>query len=177
MVEKEKKELIFKGKTYTSYYQLEKVMGIHRTTIKYRHEKIGIPIDEVADYVAPPRIERFKGNMINLIASDSGSKKEKRKDFDMNEIIEYPETPQLYFSDSDPKRTSDSEKTYEKWLLGAPDILILREKNLHNTKLEELNESEKNSFFYASTYHEEAKSKSENALNIINSVMEKRKIN
>lgn len=150
-------------------------MGVHRTTIKYRHEKIGIPLDEVPDYVAPPRIERFKGKMINLVANDSDAKSKKVVE-DFKAVIEYPETPQLYYSDSDSKRTSDSEKEYEKWLSEAPSVLILREKHLHSIKLEELNRSEQNGFFYASTYHEEAKSKTKNALKIIDYVMDKRKI-
>lgn len=166
------KELIFRGEIYSSYYQLEKVMNINRKTIKYRHEKLGIPLDGVPDYVTIPLQERWNGKRLEFTRTKE--KQKEMNELDYKNIIEYPEAPQIYFSSIHPQKINDSIAKYKNWLINAPETLVLREKNIYQVKLNNLKERENEKFFFASTYHEEEKKKAENALQTINIVLKER---
>ncbi|MBC2242223.1 hypothetical protein [Listeria booriae] len=167
-LEEEERILEYRGQRYTSYYQLEKVMGINRKTIQYRHEVKGLPLEEVPDFSAGNAIDRFGDKRIIHVSC------KKKTLANWNEVIEYPENPQLHFSGSDPEKTAISIEKYQKWLEDAPEVLILRERYIQQIRFQELQESEKSKYFYASTYHEEAKTTAEKAIEIVNEILNER---
>lgn len=163
---------IFKGEKYSSYYQLEKAMGIPRKTIQYRHETIGIPIDDIPDFKPKPHIERF-GKKVYF-----PQRKQKNKDveYELKQIIEYPNSPDFYIDSSNQDRTEERKEKYTEWLINAPETLIKRELRIYEGDLQKLLEEEENQYFYASTHHEDEKEKAEIAIQIIHEVIEKREI-
>lgn len=163
------KSYTFKGEEYSSYYQLEKVMGIPRKTIQYRHEVIGIPIDEVPDFKPKPPIERFGKKNYFPVSKSKGTEDE------LKQIIEYPKAPDFHI-DSNQERTEEGKAKYAEWLLNAPEALLQRELRIYEVDQERLLAEEENKYFYESTYHEEEKKKTETAIQIIHDIAAKREI-
>lgn len=145
-------------------------MGIPRKTIQYRHETIGIPLDDVPNFKAKPLIERFGEKRY---FPDRKSKNKNIED-ELKQIIEYPKSPDLYIDSSNEERTAESKEKYVEWLMDAPKTLLQRELRIYEEALNGLLAEEENKYFYASTYHEEEKEKSEIAIQIIRDVLEKR---
>lgn len=167
------KDYIFKGKRYSSYYQLEKIMGIPRKTIQYRHETIGIPIDDIPDFKAKPPIERFGEKRY---FPERKQNKSVEVEDELKRIIEYPDSPNFYIDSNNQDRTEERKEKYMEWLMSAPPTLIKRELRIYEGDLRGLIEEEENQYFYASTYHEDEKEKAEIAIQIIHEVIEKREI-
>lgn len=167
------KDYIFKGKRYSSYYQLEKIMGIPRKTIQYRHETIGIPIDDIPDFKAKPPIERFGEKRY---FPERKQNKSVEVEDELKRIIEYPDSPDFYIDSNNQDRTEERKEKYTEWLMSAPPTLIKRELRIFEGDLRRLIEEEENQYFYASTYHEDEKEKAEIAIQIIHEVIEKREI-
>lgn len=169
-----KKEYIFKGESYSSYYQLEKVMKIPRKTIQYRHEVIGLPLDEVPEYQPKPPIERLGDKRFYPVP-----KREKSNDEEHKKIIEYPKAPSLYLEQKDTEEERETKKNeYRAWLIHAPDTLIRRELSINEKDLTALIEEEKKTYFYGSfmyeEMHEEMKDSAEETIKIIRSVLEEK---
>lgn len=162
--------LWYKGHEYTSYYQLEKVMGIPRRTIQYRHETLSIPLDDVPNFKPKPLIERF-GQKVYF-----PEKKKSNGSVDVETIIEYPRAPSVYVGVNESK-IQESLDSYKNWLNEAPEILILREQHMFKTELELLQEKEKDKWFYASNLHDVEKKSKSATLDLIHDIMEKRQIN
>ncbi|HCT2561778.1 TPA: hypothetical protein OT928_002347 [Enterococcus faecalis] len=162
-----KKVFVFQGNEYTSYYQLEKVMGIARRTIQYRHEVKGIPIDEVPNFVPSPPEARFgkKVYFPNKLENNKHIEDELKK------IVEYPKEPILYIGE-DREREKESKKKYISWLKEAPKTLIKRELRISEEELRHLIDREKGKYFYATTLHENEKSLIEQRIAIIKQVSE-----
>lgn len=160
----------FKGETYSSYYQLEKVMGIPRKTIQYRHEIIGLSIDDIPDFKPKPLIERF--------GEKKYFPKPKGEDIEneLKKIIEYPKSPEFHIDSNNEDRTKERKEKYAKWLINAPKTLIHRELRIYEGDLKVLLEEEKNQYFYASTHHEEEKEKAEIAIQIIHDILDEREL-
>ncbi|HFD1725297.1 TPA: hypothetical protein QFM54_001870 [Enterococcus faecium] len=163
------KELVYQGVSYSSYYQLEKIMGVSRRTIQYRHEKIGIPLDEVPSYVAKPPMERL--GIKPSLANKNENKRTTKVD-ELQAIIDYPKAPEIYIGE-DEKRVKESLESYKKWLSEAPKTLALREQKLYQTELNLLIKEENEKWFYASTLHESQKKAKILALEAIKDVERK----
>lgn len=159
---------IFKGEKYSSYYQLEKVMGIPRKTIQYRHEVIGIPIDDIPDFKPKPLIERFGEKRYFPATKDEDIQAE------LQEIIEYPKSPEFHIDENNADRTEKSKEKYVDWLIDAPKTLLKRQLSIYERDLKALLEEEKKQYFYASTYHEEEKEKANITIKIIRDILDKR---
>lgn len=112
-----------------SYYQLEKEMGIPRKTIQYRHEKIGIPLEDVPNFVPSSPSERLGISSANKI----DRKDDNTKNIDQ-EIVLYPEAPHFDFESSSDE-TKEKLKLYIIWFREAPTVLLLREKQIIKTRL------------------------------------------
>lgn len=165
-----KKEYIFKGESYSSYYQLEKVMKIPRKTIQYRHEVIGLPLDEVPEYKPKPPIERLGDKRFYPVP-----KHEKSNDEELKKIIEYPKAPNLYLEEKDTEEEKETKKNeYRAWLIHAPETLIKRELNINKNALNDLLEEEKKPYFYGSIFHNENKESVDEAIKIVSSVLEEK---
>lgn len=160
---------IFQGERYSSYYQLEKVMDIPRKTIQYRHETIGLDLDDVPGYEPLPPIERL-GKKTYF-----PEKKSKNNDDELNKIIEYPKAPD-FFIDSSEERTEERKREYTSWLMEAPETLLKRELRINEKDLQELLNEEAKEYFYASTYHEDEKEKTRTAIDVIQQVIKEREI-
>ncbi|MDT0111610.1 hypothetical protein QJV45_14095 [Listeria booriae] len=160
---------VYQGKIYSTYYQLEKVMGINRRTIQYRHEKLGLTLDELIHYEPEPKINRLGDK--RFIPQ---KKKETPIFADYEAIIHYPKVPEWQVISNDQEKTEASKASYSEWLEEAPEVLVLREKIIYQKDLEKMLEEEKGKYFFASTYHEEAKQKIEIALALIENILEKR---
>ena len=135
----EKKEFIYNGKTFTSYYQLEKKMGISRKTIQYRHEKIGLPLEEIPYFIPKRPIDR-----LGVIQANKGIKEKSIEKNVEQDIILYPEAPEFDFGSSS-EETKGQIKLYIIWLREAPEALLLRELHISKTKLRNSNYTEINS--------------------------------
>lgn len=159
---KQRNKLYYNGEEYPSYYSLEKKMGINRKTIQYRHEKLGIPLEQVPDYVAKPPQERFGGKNIRS-----------RKNDEIENLITYPERPNLpdvYILSNEYKK---EKQRYIKWLSYAPEILLKREAYLINERRKELEQ------IYSETASEvsfKAKKANLMKLNVIRKVAKSRNI-
>lgn len=151
-------------------------MGIPRKTIQYRHEVIGLSIDEIPDFKPKPRIERF-GDKRMVFAPSENSTDKKFDDEELKHIIEYPRVPDFRFDSDDDESTEQEKKEYAEWIENAPEILIKRELFLNENELEDLIAGEKEIYFFASPFHEEKKQKAEAAIKIIRDIAIERKIN
>lgn len=169
-----KKKFMFKGKEYSSYYQLEKVMGIPRKTIQNRHEVIGIPIDEIPNFRPKPPLERFGDKRI--VFASSSSKKKKFNNEELKKIIEYPRVPDFRIDGNDEDRTEEEKRKYEKWIQDAPETLLKRELHLNKKDLARLLAGEKEIYFFPSPFHEEEKQTAEAAIKIIQGIAAERNI-
>lgn len=169
-----KKKFIFKGKEYSSYYQLEKVMGIPRKTIQNRHEVIGVPIDEIPNFRPKPPLERFGDKRV--VFASSKKKKFNNSDEELKKIIEYPRVPDFRIDGNDKERTEEETRKYEKWIQDAPEILLKRELHLNKEDLARLLAGEKETYFFPSPFHEEEKQTAEAAIKIIQDIAAERKI-
>lgn len=145
-------------------------MGISRKTIQYRHETIGIPLDEVPDFKPRPRIENFGDKRFVPVA------KKKNTEDELVQIIEYPKAPDFSIDSNDQERTEVIKGKYAEWLLNAPETLVKRELFIYKGVLERLLAEEEDKYFYASTYHEEEKEKTEGAIQIIRDIAGEREI-
>lgn len=161
-----KKVFIFQGNEYTSYYQLEKVMGISRRTIQYRHEVKGIPIDEVPNFIPIPPEKRF-GEKVYF----PSKRREEDIEIELKKIVDYPKEPTLYIG-GDEKRERESKNSYISWVKNAPEALINRELRIYEEELKHLIEREKGKRFYVTTLHENEKMLIEQRIAIIKQVAE-----
>lgn len=163
------KEYIFKGESYSSYYQLEKVMKIPRKTIQYRHEVIGLSLDEVPEYTPKPPLERLGEKRYYPVSNKE--RKDNNED-ELQKVIEYPKSPG-FFVDDNADRTEERKQEYISWLENAPETLIKRELRICEKDLQELeNKEEQESFYiFASPYHEEEKDQAEKTIQVIKEVI------
>lgn len=165
------KVFTFQGESYTSYYQLEKVMNISRRTIQYRHEVKGIPIDEVPNFVAEPPEKRF-GEKV-YFPNALTNKESKTTENELEKIINYPKEPTLYVGE-DEERYRVSKQKYIEWLENAPITLLKRELRLYEYDFKHANARENDKYFYATTQHDNEKRLIEKRIIIIKEVCEKR---
>lgn len=161
----------FQGESYTSYYQLEKVMNIPRRTIQYRHEVKGIPIDEVPHFVAEPPEKRF-GEKVYFPNTLSNTD-DKVSHNELDKIVEYPKEPMLYAGE-DTERYEASKNEYTEWLVNAPVTLLKRELRTCEDDLEHFIARENDKYFYATTRHDNEKRLIEKKIEIIKGIYEKR---
>lgn len=150
-MEKTEKIFLYKGKNYSSYYQLEKVMNISRRTIQYRHEVKGIPLDEVPNFVPEPPEKRF-GEKVYFPNARKEKEASNIKD-ELERIITYPKRPSIYIGE-EMEREDDSISNYNKWVQDAPITLIKRELHQCEEELKRLVEQEKGKYFYGTETHD-----------------------
>lgn len=111
----------YEGKEYPSYYALSKVMGLSRATIKYRHENLGIPIDEVKNYVKPKPLAGFEAVK---------SENPKRSDNNSNQEIEIQKKAILTCLRAPSSFRCDNPNElveWREWIDSAPILLVERE--------------------------------------------------
>src|SRR5699024_7448010 len=140
------KDYIFKGKRYSSYYQLEKIMGIPRKTIQYRHETIGIPIDDIPDFKAKPPIERFGEKRY---FPERKQNKSVEVEDELKRMIEYPDCHKCDIDSNNQDRAEEIKEKYMDALISAPTRLIKREVRIYEGAWRGLIEEEENQYFYA----------------------------
>lgn len=170
-MEKRGKVYIYQGNSYTSYYQLEKVMNISRRTIQYRHEVKGIPIDEVPNFVAEPPEKRF-GEKVYFPNTLSNAD-DKVSQNELDKIVEYPKEPVLYAGENT-ERFELSKNEYTEWLVNAPMTLLKRELRVCEDDLERFIAKENDKYFYATTRHDNEKRLLESKIGIIKDIYGKR---
>src|SRR5699024_11643753 len=94
----------------------EKIMGIPRKTIQYRHETIGIPIDDIPNFKAKPPIERFGEKRY---FPERKQNKSVEVEDELKRIIEYPDSPGFYIDSNNQDRTEErKEKRSEERRVG-----------------------------------------------------------
>src|SRR5699024_419787 len=103
------KDYMFKGKRYSSYYQLEKFMGIPRKTVQIGDETIGIPSDDIAGFNAKPPIERVGEKRY---FRERKQNKSVEVEDELKRIIEYPDSPDVYIDSHNQDRTEERREKY-----------------------------------------------------------------
>lgn len=161
---------MYQGVEYPSYYQLEKVMNLPRRTIQYRHEKKGIPIDEILNFTPDSPVERF-GKKVYFPLKKDGKKQD-----DLQRIIDYPKAPQ-FKNRADLGADEVQKGAYISWLEDAPEALLMRELKVHLSDLTEMNDLESSKFFYKTTTYHSEKMLLIDKINAIKSVIDYKKIN
>ncbi|WP_259761122.1 hypothetical protein [Lactococcus lactis] len=111
----------YEGKQYKTYYQLAKVMGIDRSTIRHRHEKLGIPIDEIKNYVPEPKTMRFSFKE----KSDRSEKTSNIVKVNELDIINYPKFPEIPYSLGIDEQ-SQLKQDLMDWSKKCPNLLLKR---------------------------------------------------
>lgn len=165
LMNKEKKIFTFQGESYTSYYQLEKVMNIPRRTIQYRHEVKGIPLDDVPNFIPEPPEKRFGTKFYFPNAQKDNETKN-----ELDRVIAYPKCPSIYIGE-DSEREEASKENYIKWVKNAPITLIKRELKLSEEQLRHLVRLEESKYFYATATHEIEKRVVRQQIDSINKVI------
>lgn len=111
----------YEGKQYKTYYQLAKVMGVDRSTIRHRHEKLGIPIDEIKNYVPEPKTLRFKFKE----KSDRSEKTSNIVKVNELDIINYPKFPEIPYSLGIDEQIQLKQELMN-WSKNCPKLLLKR---------------------------------------------------
>jgi len=161
---------IFQGESYSSYYQLEKVMNIPRKTIQYRHETIGIPLDDVPSFQPKPPLERLgeKRYFPKKQHKNSANNEE------LNRIIEYPKAPD--FIECSDEYEAEVEQEYQSWLMNAPVTLVKRELRITEKKKQALldHEEKMGSLLFDPESHEQSKNRADKASEMIQQIIEEK---
>lgn len=161
---------MYQGVEYPSYYQLEKVMNLPRRTIQYRHEKKGIPIDEILNFTPDSPVERF-GKKVYFPLKKDGKKQD-----DLQRIIDYPKAPQ-FKNRADLGADEVQKGAYISWLEDAPEALLKRELQIYSSDLVVMNDLENAEYFYETATYQSEKKLLIERISAIKSVIEYRKLN
>lgn len=143
----------YEGKQYENYYQLSKAMGVHRATIQYRHEKLGIPIDEIKDYVSTSNTKRFgEKKYFAKKASDETLK------VNESEIINYPKFPEIPYSLGTDEQIQLKQELMD-WSKKCPNLLLKRAIHILEEEYQQLVNllEEQNQFAYGRENNESKK--------------------